>query len=131
MKLHELKFSNNFCHVMRAKMRNFFTILQQLMKYRCFTMKPKPNQSMEYHHKSSYKKKKKFKPPGLGRRSHGYSFLGCRWCYPHESPQTWDHHLVKAIHCLTLKTLKQQLRSVQKHKNVLLQHKGRSSWTAV
>lgn len=76
------------------------------------------HQSKQYHHKSS--PVKKIKKPSLGRKSHDYSFLGCRWCYTHWLPWTTIN---SERYIATLKTLKQSLRRVWKQtKIILLQH---------
>lgn len=51
--------------------------------------------SLEYHHKGSPEKN------NFGRKTHGYSFLGCRWCYSYGFPWTWDPHQLKALQCNT------------------------------
>jgi hypothetical protein len=57
---------------------------------------------MEYHHKGPLIIiiKIKNQNPGLGRKSHGYSFFGHRWCYSHDflEPGTIIN---SALHCNT------------------------------
>lgn len=37
----------------------------------------------------------------FSRKTHGFSFLGCRWCLSHGFPWTWDPYQLKALHCNT------------------------------
>lgn len=95
-KLWEVKFASKFCHTMRTKMRNFFTIWWQLMKHGCIIMNPKSSVQAISSQKFTCKKNSKTQ---LGQEKSWLQFLGMQMVL--YTLTSLNHHQLRALHCNT------------------------------